>query len=1266
MAKSPRQTRVDFGAVFNNISAPVTGNKSRDYGNLVMPKTTAAQNRAGLRPQVIGDRAREDAYKIFDQYLKSVEKLDANEKAKEREALSNDIAEFNTDVNVTPNIESLEGAELKKAAEDLFNGNGFGNKIENFGKSVLSTVGEIASRPIYAANNAGKKVIEAFNEGENPLSVGDDALYGAWRGFSGQDKTTPGDFYEFASSPEGLIGSERTPWGQVGAAVLNPISFANSGLRATAGENNVVSRNINRGYGFAGETIGDPVNLVGGKAVSVIGRGVGRGSNASRASADVIESLYDEVATSAARGIPRVENRVLRGGRKSVTNPGTIRGGSTTLPEKVSTAMADAADAATLTPSGRAVAINNARTVQAVAVKGVTEARTQLLSNFEKTIARVKAGGLTIGSKEWDRLASRDEVIKAFDDAYRAAMNPKNLNPMAMRSRSEIIEEATDAARRSIDDDLVQFSRNLEDQLNASMYNTFAIRVGNRQIPLKFMGRGYAAVKKKAPGVGAPRAFSYDKQLPGLMGQSVGNARRIGHVNYETFLREMRPIARKYSAADRAAISRYIHNLVDPATFDDDLLNIPEHLRDGIVAIKDDYARILQEELEAGVRAGSDEVPFNYQYLHFNYDDFRPGATTRRSAQEKLKGRGQFRGQGTRKAEVAAEGKLITGPEQAKAMGLKPVEDPFEALAQRRLRSERLKSRSTVTDAFFRTYGITDANMSAETARELGLVKIASPDNPMGFNSNNYKINRTLQGYMNTTGESLYLPKDVAGAYENYIKLADVNTSEELSSYLRLYDKALNTFKMTATIPFPGFHVKNMAGDIYMGYLDGVRSMDYTRFARGSRSGTYKFKNGTQMSVEDFNTLFSRYGKSGGFVETELFPSTNMSGTGVKETLRAGGDKIRTASEIREDFGRKVHFFHALDEELAANKVKSINPAAIDKKAQKALDSATWRINKYKFDYGALTSTEKAVMRRVIPFYTFLRKSAPLMLEGMLMNPSQYGKTYRFFGDEEGFGPRAAQWQRELGFAAIGNENSPLIFPSNVLPTDAMTTWGRDPLSASNFSDSFINSMSPILKAPIELGMNRSTFTGQELFNGEQPSTAQQGRYLLDALIPGVKTIEEDVVQPVLKSTGLREDENVQGITEDPMATLFGSRLGLGLGARRLDQESQRRNINSDMGWYDQELKKYSEGIQDYGIKIFLSRRTNGNSIKVRTLDGKKTLYDGDLQGALEVVDQYTKNPRNKVKEGNERVNYVDGETGVVRKNRPASEMTSLDRVLEF
>jgi hypothetical protein len=58
----------------------------------------------------------------------------------------------------------------------------------------------------------------------------------------------------------------------------------------------------------------------------------------------------------------------------------------------------------------------------------------------------------------------------------------------------------------------------------------------------------------------------------------------------------------------------------------------------------------------------------------------------------------------------------------------------------------------------------------------------------------------------------------------------------------------------------------------------------------------------------------------------------------------------------------------------------------------KSADDAGWLVKKTLFDYSDLSSFERNVLKRVIPFYTWTRKNIPAQIEAILKNPQRFQK----------------------------------------------------------------------------------------------------------------------------------------------------------------------------------------------------------------------------------------------------------------------------------
>lgn len=149
---------------------------------------------------------------------------------------------------------------------------------------------------------------------------------------------------------------------------------------------------------------------------------------------------------------------------------------------------------------------------------------------------------------------------------------------------------------------------------------------------------------------------------------------------------------------------------------------------------------------------------------------------------------------------------------------------------------------------------------------------------------------------------------------------------------------------------------------------------------------------------------------------------------------------------------------------------------------------------KAHYNFGNLTNFEKEYMRRIIPFYGWMRQNVPAVLTELLEKP----------------GGRMAQGIRiasELG----GNDQG---FTPDFLGSGVAAKVGKeDPLGMQTFLSStglpfedlgnltspagYLGGLNPLLKGPLELATNRQFFTGRDL-TGTVPHT---GSYAGDELL---------------------------------------------------------------------------------------------------------------------------------------------------------------------
>ena len=278
--------------------------------------------------------------------------------------------------------------------------------------------------------------------------------------------------------------------------------------------------------------------------------------------------------------------------------------------------------------------------------------------------------------------------------------------------------------------------------------------------------------------------------------------------------------------------------------------------------------------------------------------------------------------------------------------------------------------------------------------------------------------------------------------------------SKEGQEWTRKFDKVQGIWKMAVTAPNPGFHIRNLMGDSYLNYLDGV--VDPRVYQKAV--GVLKHGKGVKVKVgsatldsADVMRLYQEHGLQSRFTRTE-----NIVG-GVGNRVTEGIGKV---SDFREDMSRIAHFIDALGKE---GKHLPLADAA---------EAAAARVRKFNIDYGDLTDMEKK-FKRVMPFYTFARKALPTQLEMTFTRPGRVAvlpKGKRAI--EQLVGARDADnddalpgidealppWMRDQ--FAVSRGNNKVWTPD--LPIDLLGEYDNPVKGA-------LSSLSPFITAPVEL-----------------------------------------------------------------------------------------------------------------------------------------------------------------------------------------------------
>ncbi len=379
--------------------------------------------------------------------------------------------------------------------------------------------------------------------------------------------------------------------------------------------------------------------------------------------------------------------------------------------------------------------------------------------------------------------------------------------------------------------------------------------------------------------------------------------------------------------------------------------------------------------------------------------------------------------------------------------------------------------------------------------------------------------------------EGYYFTDDIAKQLPRVVKDWSLPNWSPKNKVVQLYDRVLSMWKAGVTIYRPGHHIRNMVGDVYLGWMDGVNSVrPYILAARVQRSlqGMYKDLNNVDQLVQvgilgkGFSTprpnevLFKN--KSGvPFTAEQIAAVAHQKGLlehvrtlediidmGESSKFKPFGGKVqavaRGASELQSHNARLAHFIDKVMKSRGSN-------------IQDIFEQASRRARKWHPTGLDLTDFERKVMRRILPFYSWVRKSTPLLIEGLLMNPGKAvipSKLYGAIQDSQGIETPGRhdpfpvdqmfpEWLRAQGVGPIAESDSFLGSISDQIPPGyVMGGIGLNPLAdlvtqIESPGKTLTSSLTPAIGLPFQLATGRKSFTGEPISGPEaRPGAMEQ------------------------------------------------------------------------------------------------------------------------------------------------------------------------------
>lgn len=323
------------------------------------------------------------------------------------------------------------------------------------------------------------------------------------------------------------------------------------------------------------------------------------------------------------------------------------------------------------------------------------------------------------------------------------------------------------------------------------------------------------------------------------------------------------------------------------------------------------------------------------------------------------------------------------------------------------------------------------------------------------------------------------------------------------------FDRGQAKLKTLQTVINPGYHGTNLIGDTFNAKVgeatlrDIVRGVRLKRLERELDLAERRMKEELPPKIVKRGQRKERYGDDE-LTDMELVKEairegavkTGFGGNELRNLSRGDDihinslrnhpvewtlDGIQSISERREDMLRLASYYSA--------RRRGLSPS-----------EAAQHVNRHHFDYSDITPTERAVMRRFFPFYTFMSRNLRLQASAIVTRPSMYSH-YEMLQDEAAAMSGLEQdWDEALN--RQGQQSMPIALPrelTDLMPFDTdhqLSVNPKVPLMDLNFlsgdfgelKDQIVSRMSVLLKVPIEQALAYNTFAGAEYGKDRVPA----------------------------------------------------------------------------------------------------------------------------------------------------------------------------------
>lgn len=208
--------------------------------------------------------------------------------------------------------------------------------------------------------------------------------------------------------------------------------------------------------------------------------------------------------------------------------------------------------------------------------------------------------------------------------------------------------------------------------------------------------------------------------------------------------------------------------------------------------------------------------------------------------------------------------------------------------------------------------------------------------------------------------------------YSDVMEMNRVKTNLEM-----LYDSVIGTWKLGKVVLNPATHFRNTFSNSIQLDLSGVDHIEQSRLF-------IKALQEIKAGSEDYNQARKFFGRTtmitGEMMDDMLRTVNNDNATGIQKTINTWNSFFGKITGVPQEIYQQEEFIFKFMKFLEQRE-----------KGKSVIGSVT-EANKWLFDYSDLSTFEKNVMRRIMPFYTYPRKALPRVLEAAKDRPLTLAK----------------------------------------------------------------------------------------------------------------------------------------------------------------------------------------------------------------------------------------------------------------------------------